>query len=408
MKIAFISQWYDPEVGSAAIPGSIVRALAARGHSVTVVTGFPNYPTGRIYDGYRVRLLQREQRGDTEVLRIPMYPAHGRSGLKRAMFFLSFMLSAATWGAWLSRRADAVVIYSTSSTVGLAGVVLGRVFRMPVTLFVEDLWPDSVMASGMVRGPLGRFAWWSLTKLSKLGYDAADRIAVISPGMRGVLIDRGVSSDKIDVVHNWVDEDVFAPAPSSAPEQTFDVMYAGNLGDVQGLDVAIRGLALLQDRPEIRIRFVGAGVAEESLRALATDLDVAERVVWEGSKPLTDMSAVLASAHVQLVCLRDLPLFKATMPSKTQAILACGLPVVVSAPGDVAALVSRSGAGEAVPPEDAQALADAIRRLAELDPEQLADLGNAGRDFYQSELSARVGAERLESTIMRAVGSEVA
>lgn len=403
MRIAFISQWYDPETGSAAIPGSIVRALSCRGHDVTVVTGYPNYPTGKIYPGYRIRLLRRERCDGTEVLRIPIYPAHGSNPLKRALFFLSFMISGSTWGAWLSRSADAALVYSTSSTVGLAAVVLRRVFRVPVVLYIQDLWPDSVMASGMVKGPVGRVAWGALSWLARLGYEAADRVAVISPGMRDVLVERGVNADKIDLVYNWVDEEMFKPvaAVKGTPE-TFDVMYAGNLGKVQGLDVAVRAMTLLRDRPEIRLRLVGGGVAEEALKGLVTEFGLEGRVLFEGSRPLTQMASILASADLQLVCLKNLPLFRATMPSKTQAVLACALPVLISAPGDVADLVSRSRSGLAVPPEDPEGLARAIRSFADMSPDQRARFGANGRRFYERELSSSVGSERLEASLQAA------
>jgi len=406
MKIGMVTQWYDPETGSAAIPGSVSRALVALGHEVTVVTGFPNYPTGKLYAGYKMRPLAREQRDGVAVRRIPMYPAHGNSGVRRAAFFVSFMASASSIGAALLRRSDAILVYSTSSTVGVAGVVLKRLLRRPVVLLVEDLWPDSVIASGLVGDTGAKIAWRSLAWLSKVGYDAADRLAVISPGLRDVLISRGVEPEKVDLVYNWVDESVFRPEPTTASEVTFDVMYAGNLGDVQGIEVAIQALALLADRPEIRLRLVGGGVAEKGLRQLVNELALGDRVLFEGPKPLSEMAVLMADAHAQLICLKDLPLFRATMPSKTQAILACGRPVVVSAPGDVAALVEASGAGEAVPPEDPKLLADALRRMADRSPEEREGLGRAGRAFYEADLCADVGSRRLvQSLETAALGS---
>ncbi len=221
--------------------------------------------------------------------------------------------------------------------------------------------------------------------------------------MQRILRERGVADEKLDLVYNWVDEEIFRPIAASLPTDTFDVMYAGNLGDVQGLDTAIRAIALLPDRPEICLRLVGGGVAAQSLVDQARDLGVEERVHFEGTRPLNQMAEVLAQAHVQLVCLRDLPMFKATMPSKTQAILACGRPAVVSAPGDVADLVERAGAGLAVPPEDPGALAEAIREMADLDPEELAELGRQGRRFYERELDSKVGVARLEQSLERSM-----
>lgn len=399
MRIGFLTQWYDPEGGSAAIPGAMVRSLQNLGHEVEVVTGFPNYPHGRLYDGYRVRPWRTERMGATRVHRVALYPSHDRSPWRRAANFLSFALSAASLGAWRLRHREVALIYSTPATVGLAGVVLARLWRRPFVLFIQDLWPDTVVATGMVPRRLTKPVESVLDRFTQCVYRSATRIAVISPGMRETLVDRGIPEDRIDLVYNWVDEAVFGPRPRRLDKDRFDVMYAGNIGDVQGLEVAIEALAQLRDLEDVHLRLVGGGVAIPRLEALARSLGVEERVHFEGPKPLAEMPDVMASAAVQLVCLRDLPLFQVTMPSKMQAILACGLPVVVSAPGDVARLAADSGAGMAARPGDPEALADAIRRLRALSPSELQGMGQRGRLFYEQELGSAVGAQRLENSL---------
>jgi glycosyltransferase involved in cell wall biosynthesis len=406
MRIAFISQWFDPEGGSAAIPGSMVRALEARGHQVEVVTGFPNYPTGILQDGYRVRLHQVEQRGRTTVHRVALYPSHDRSAVRRMLNFLSFMTSAATLGAWFARRSKVALVYSTPATVGLAGVVLRTVFRRPFVLYIQDLWPDTLVATGMVPRRYERPATALLTHFCDLVYRRAGRIAVISPGMKHLLAERGVPGDKVVVVYNWVDEDIFRPVPARLDPTAFTVMYAGNLGDVQGLDVLVRAVAGLTDLTDLRVVLVGDGVARESLSRLAHHLGVADRVTFAGPRPIAEMADVMATADIQVVSLQDLPLFHATMPSKVQAILACGRPVVISAPGDSAELVRASGAGLVAAPGDVAALAETIRAAHALRGDRLEAMGRAGRDFYQRELSASVGAARMEAALEAAGGRD--
>jgi glycosyltransferase involved in cell wall biosynthesis len=404
MRIAFISQWFDPEGGSAAIPGSMVRALEARGHQVEVVTGFPNYPTGTLQDGYRIRLHQVEQRGLTTVHRVALYPSHDRSAVRRTLNFLSFMTSAATLGAWLARRSKVALVYSTPATVGLAGVVLQTVFRRPFVLYIQDLWPDTLLATGMIPERYAHPASAVMTRFCELVYRRAGRIAVISPGMKRLLTERGVPEGKVDVIYNWVDEHIFRPVPVRLDPTAFTVMYAGNLGDLQGLDVLIRAIATLTDLIDLKVVLVGDGVARESLSRLAEDLGVADRITFTGPKPVSEMASVMATADVQVVSLRDVPLFHATMPSKVQAILACGRPVVISAPGDAADLVRASGAGLVAAPGEVGALADAIRDAYALRGDQLEAMGRAGRDFYQRELSASVGAARMETALEVARG----
>lgn len=404
MKVAFITQWYDPEVGSAAIPGAIVRALRDRGHDVEVITGFPNYPTGRLYDGYRLRPYLREKMRGVVVHRLPLYPSHDANAFQRILNFLSFMVSATVMAPFLGRRCEVALVYSTPATVGMAGIALRAIVRRPFVLVVQDLWPDTLAATGMLPGRLTRPVEWVLHRFCNQVYRSAARIAVISPGMKTLLMGRGVPERKIDVVYNWVDEELFRPvAAQVATTGPFDVMYAGSIGQVQGLDVAVRALALLRQDEDVRLRLVGTGGAVPELQRLADQLGVADRVSFEGSRPVSEMSEVMASSHVQLVCLKDDPLFHFTMPSKIQSILASGRPVITCAPGDVASLTVASGAGWIVSPGDAQGLADAIRAARALSPHELAELGQAGHTYYQERLSATIGAELLEAALATAL-----
>jgi glycosyltransferase involved in cell wall biosynthesis len=403
MRIAMVTQWFDPEGGSAAIPGSVARALQARGHQVEVVTGFPNYPHGRLYDGYRIRGRMREVVRGVNVTRLPLYPSHDRSPVRRTVNFLSFMLSAATLGAWSVRRCDVALVYSTPATVGLAGVVLRRVLRRPFVLYIQDLWPDTVTATGMVPARFAGAVERVLDPFCRSVYAAAERIAVISPGMKDRLVERGFPADRIDIVYNWVDEDVFRPVEAAGSADRFEVMYAGNLGDVQGLEAALHAVASLPDLPDLHLRLVGDGVARPRLEALADSLGISDRVHFEGVRDVCEMARTLASADVQLVSLSDDPLFHITMPSKIQAILACGQPLITSAPGDASRLTVESGAGFATGAGDAAELAAALRTMLGLSPEQRADLGRRGRDFYEARLSAAVGAGALEQALREAL-----
>lgn len=406
MRIAFVSQWYDPEVGSAAIPGAIVRALIARGHEVEVVTGLPNYPHGKLYEGYRVRPYARTVVRGVTVHRVPLYPSHDSSPIRRMFNFLSFMLSASTIGAVVARRAQVALVYSTPGTVGLVGVVLRRLLRRPFVLYIQDIWPDTLIATGMLPRRLIRPAEWILHRFCNQVYRAAAHIAVISPGMKALLVERGVTESKIDVVYNWVDEDLFRHVEAtSGRRDTFQVMYAGNLGDVQGLDVAVRALAVAEMQ-DVVLRMVGTGVAEQRLRRLAAELGVGDRVWFEGSKSIAEMSAVMASADVQLVCLKDDPLFHLTMPSKIQAILAAGQPLITCAPGDAAELTRTSGAGWAVDAGDVTALAQAFREARDLPRRARVNMGLKGRRYYEERLAASVGSGMLEMALSKAVGGD--
>ncbi len=403
MRITLVSQWFDPEVGSAAIPGSIVRSLSGRGHTVEVVTGFPNYPHGRLYDGYRVRPLAREMVRGVRVHRVALYPSHDRSAARRILNFLSFMVTSSTIGAVIARRSQVTLVYSTPGTVGMVGIVLRRLLGRPFVLYVQDVWPDTVTATGMLPGRLSKPAAWILHRFCNQVYRSAARIAVISPGMKDLLVARGVPAEKVEVIYNWIDEDVFRVVPGERRTDRFEVMYAGNIGEAQGLEVAVEAVAKLGPDSGVVLRLVGDGVAADRLASLASELGVADQVRFEGGRDLALMSETMASAHVQLVCLKDDPLFHITMPSKIQAILACGRPLLACAPGDAGALADRSGAGFAVPPGDPGALADAIAKARDLGEEALEEMGARGRAFYEGHLCASVGSARLERALSAAV-----
>lgn len=410
MRIGMVSQWYEPETGSAAHPTAIARALHARGHDLRVLTGFPSYPLGRVHDGHRMRPRAHEVRDGIRLLRVPDVPSHDSSAVRRAASLGSFAVSATAQVGWL-RDVDVCLVYLTPATVGMAAMTLRRLWGVPYVLYVQDLWPETVTASGFIGGARATatveralHAW-----LRRL-YRGASGVAAIAPTMAQVLAGRGARTAPVSIP-NWVDEQVFAPA-APAPDLDEDlrpdlrwVMYAGSIGDVQGLDSAVRAVRQLDDLPALGLAFVGDGVAAPRLRSLAAELGVADRVTFLGSRPLEDMPGLMAAADAQLVSLRDLPLFRGTIPSKLQATMASGLPVVCAVAGDAADVVREAGCGFVARPEDPDSLAAALRALAATDPAELRAMGARGREAYVRDMGEAVGVTRLEELLAAAVGA---
>ena len=406
MKIGMLSQWYEPEPGAAAHPTAIARALAVRGHELRVLTAFPSYPTGRVHPGYRMRPRLRERRDGIEVIRVPDVPSHDEGALRRALSLGSFAASA-TANAGVLRDADVVLTYLTPATVGLAAWTLERLAGVPYVLYVQDLWPETVTASGFVRGSRStRVIERGLTVLLKGLYARASGVAAISPTMASTIADRGSRVTPVSIP-NWVDEQVFKPSPAAAtgllPAGRDWVMYAGGIGDVQALEHAVRAMSLLPSGSTVGLALVGDGVARPRLERLARDLGLEDRVVFLGNRPLQDMPALMAESAAQLVSLRDLPLFRGTIPSKLQASMACGSPVVCAVAGDAADLVRRSGCGLVVRPESPDELATAFQRVAGLSPEERHAWAAAGRRTYADDLSAATGSARLEAVLVDAI-----
>ncbi|WP_151084278.1 glycosyltransferase family 4 protein [Nocardioides cynanchi] len=403
MRIGMITQWYEPETASAAHSTAVARALAARGHEVKVLTGFPSYPLGRVYDGYTMRPRLHENRDGVQILRVPDAPSHDRSAVRRALSLTSFAASATAQVGWL-RDVDVCLTYLTPATVGLAAMTLRRVWGVPYAVYVQDLWPETITASGFIGNPATAARVERLLNrwLRRL-YAGADGVAAISPTMAETLAARGATVSPVSIP-NWVDERIFAPVARSGRPHLDDrrwVMYAGGLGEVQALDTALRALALVDD-PDLALALVGTGVALPALERLAGDLRLGDRVRFLGRFPMEQMPALMAEADAQLVSLKDLPLFRGTIPSKLQSSMACGLPIVCSVAGDAAALVRRSGCGFTANPEDPGSLAEAFRQLAGTSPEELTAMGSRARSTYVSELGEESGAAVLEELLAAA------
>ncbi len=413
MRVTFLSQWFDPEPG--AIRGlPLARELVQRGLDVNVVTGFPNYPGGHLYPGYRMRPWQREVMSGVPVLRVPLVPSHDRNPFARVANYASFAASAGVLGPLLTRAADVLYVYHPPPTIGAAAAVFRRVHRVPVVYHIADMWPESVIESGMLgNGPAKELAGELLGAYCKWVYSEAEAITVLSPGFKRLLAERGVPESKIHIVYNWADDDAFRPLPRDEElarelgmAEKFNVVYAGNFGAFQGLETLLRAAARVTHLADIQLVMVGTGVEEGRLKGLASELRL-PNVRFIGRRPMSDMPRINALADVLLTHLRDLPFFEATVPSKTQVSLASGRPVIMAVRGDAADVIRRSGAGPVVPPEDDEALARAMADLHAMRHADREALGARGREYYLREMCLAVGATAM-SDLFRDVAARKA
>ena len=406
MRVVVLTQWFPPE--KAALPADIAAGLAAAGHDVTVLTGFPNYPTGRIFEGWRQRPIVDERHAEYRVRRVCLYPSHDRSPVRRAANYLSFMLSSTLFGWSLLRRADVIYVYHPPLTAAI-GPWLSRKLGGPAyVLHVQDLWPESVVQAGLLARRSATVAERVLTKTCDQIYAGASAIVAIAPTMAAMLEERGAPRSGVHVVPNWADETIFEPleqgesSGNAVPDEgAFSVMFAGNMGDLQGLDVAIRAAAEVRDLPGFRLVLVGDGVARESLKMLAVELGVTN-VFFVRPQDQSKMNVVTHAADVQLVCLRDLPFLRGTIPSKLGSVMASGLPVICSVGGDAADVVRSAGAGWPVAPESVEALASAFRQAHATTPAGRQELGRRARDYYQAHMSRASGVGHLADVLIRA------
>lgn len=381
MRVLVLSQYYLPE--PVPKPAELAATLASRGHSVSVITGFPNYPAGRIHAGFRLRLFRREKAGDISIVRTWLYPYHGDSAVGRFTNYVSFMLSSVL-GALLSPPCDIIYVWHPPLTIGLSAWIIGLLKRASFVYDVQDIWPESLMFGGRVTNPL---IIWGMHRLERFIYRRARHLFVVTPGARRNLTSKGISPDKITVMPPWIDESQFVTGSDNARVEfreryhvhnRFVVMYAGNMGVLQGVDTVIRCAALLQDKSEIVFLLVGDGVERNRLRQCSEDLNL-RNVVFIERQSLSSMPAVLAGADILLVHLKASPLSDLVIPGKTMACLAAGRPIIMAANGAAADLAREARAGLIVPPEEPGSMAEAVLSLFQLSASELKALGQNGK-----------------------------
>lgn len=411
MKVGLLTQWFDPETGPAALPGVFAREMMRQGSEVSVLTGYPNYPQGRLYEGYRQRVRSTRSENGVKVTRVPLYASHDSSALGRAINYSSFAASAALLGARSLSSSDAVWVYNSPVTVALPLMTETALGRKPYFLHVQDLWPDSLMNSKMVpQGSLGDFISTRISSVVRAMEKRAAYIGVISPSVRNLIVDRNpdVDPSKILYVPNPTDEALFVPHATEAVERlgypwqgTFSVMYMGSVGEAQGLDTVLDAAKLFSPTDNVRIVIVGDGTAKRRLQERVTTERISS-VVFHDRIPKTLVPSMMASASAQLVSLASDDFLRFTTPSKISSIMASGLPIIGQLAGDGAALIRDAGAGVTVPPGDAIALADAIKQLS-LDQTALTSCGRSALTYYRANLSAQAATEKILTALSSAV-----
>jgi colanic acid biosynthesis glycosyl transferase WcaI len=378
LRILILSIYYDPEpIPKAA---ELARELMRRGHQVTVVTAFPHYPSGSLYPGYTLGLWKRELRDGVPVLRTFIYPYHGTSAALRMVNYVTWMFSTML-AAFLTPKCDVMYVWHPPLTVGVSAWVIGKLKRIPYVYDNQDLWPESALASGLMQP--GRVVDF-LYRLADWVYARAPKILVVSHGAAKHLEARGVPPEKLGVAPHWIETQAFQEGGSRdvrrelGLEDRFVVMFAGNLGMVQGLETIIEAAALVPAERGIEFVMVGDGSDRARLEALAQSLKVTN-VRFVGRHPAEAMPDFLRAADALVVHLRPSEVADHAVPTKVLAYLASGRPIICATGPAAAEVVTAAGAGIVVPPGRPDALADAAVTLAVTPAAERARMGEAGR-----------------------------
>ncbi len=366
MRIGILTQYFPPEMGApqARLYELAVR-LKAKGHSLTIITAMPNYPTGRVFDRYRGRILALEKMDGMKVIRTAIYPSKSTNLLVRLASYMSFVVTSLLIGTWFVGKLDVLLVESPPLFLGLSGLPMSRATRSRLVFMVSDIWPDVAVRMGdMISEKQARL----LEKLEGFIYRRCNCVALTNPGAVEQVRSR-FPEVPCGVISNGVDTQFFRPDLRSEeirgefgikPGQ-FAVGYCGLHGIFQGLDVVVNAARLLRDEPRIRFVLVGDGPTKEKLVADASKFKL-ENVAFFPHQPKSRMPAILASLDVSVIPLAAaLP---GTMPSKVYEALAAGVPALVVSGCEAEQLVRRYDTGRLFRPGNAEELAAGVRELA--------------------------------------------
>ena len=413
LRIGILTQWYDPEPGGGAIPAALAKELLARGHTVQVVTGFPNYPVGRVYPGYRQRPYVDLVEDGVSVRRTALYPSHDSSAVRRVANYASFAGFAATFGLPTLRNQDVLWVYNSPPSIAVPTWLAHAAGKVPNVLHIMDLWPDILFETtfGEAGSPDG-LARRFLDRWCDATYRSASQIAYVTPGIGSRLMKRGVPSDRLTYVPVWADA-VTSLQSRVAPRReyglddaTLVLLYAGAIGGAQGLETAVRAMGVLHREGEaIHLILAGAGTEELKLKALV-QREAIPNVTFLGQVDRPKLAGIMQMADVHLVMLRDSPLARLTMPSKIQTTLAAGKPFIASLAGDALDVAMASGAAIVAEPGNEGSFVSACRQARAMGTHELRRMGLAGNDYYQRVFALAAGVDKIEELLIRAARSK--
>lgn len=395
--ILVISQYFYPEQFRI---NDICIEWEKKGYKVTVITGIPNYPQGEYFEGYGLLKKRKEMYNGIEIIRIPLVP-RGNNSIMLALNYISFVFSGYFWKTFTRIKADYVFIFEVSPmSQALPGVWYAKKRKIPCYLYVQDLWPENFeVLSGIknkqIINMIGRMVDYIYNRCTKIFTTSKSFITAIS--------DRGVPRDKIEYWPQFA-EDFYKPLKKSGiaeipNDDTFNIIFAGNIGTSQGLDILPKVAVLLKEsnlKRRVRFNIVGDGRYKETLEDLVDSNNLLDMFNFIPKQPATKIPEYMAANDAAFICLTDSLLFSMTIPAKLQSYMACGIPIIASAQGETNQIIEEANAGVFSPAGDAQKLADVIIELIGNSNEELNELGKNARIYYERNFNKLVLLNRMD------------
>ena len=386
MRILVVTQYFYPENFKS---NDLAFDLAKRGHEVTVLTGLPNYPKGKIYKNYGIFKKRKEVLNGVKIIRSLVIPRGKGNGLMLALNYFSWAFFASFRAGILAlfHKYDAIIVHETSPiTQGFPALVVKIIQAIPIYFWVLDLWPESLQSAGGINNKwvLGFF-----TSITKLMYNHSEKILISSRGFEESILKQGNYARKLEYFPNWA-EDVFSEKKQviipSLPDG-FIVMFTGNIGEAQDFDHVMQATLLLKEEKEIKFVFIGDGRKKAWVDDFIQSNKLQDTVFTPGHFPIASMPAFLDQANVMLLSLKDDYIFSLTIPAKLQFYMSAGKPIVAMINGEAGSMIEQVHCGLSGPAGDYQALVENIKKLKEKDTIELNQLGRNGHDYYKKHFT---------------------
>ncbi|AZU64489.1 glycosyltransferase family 4 protein [Neobacillus mesonae] len=386
--ILVISQYFYPEQFRI---NDICTEWVKRGYKVTVLTGIPNYPQGKYYEGYGLFNKRKEEYNGIEIIRIPLIP-RGNNSIMLALNYLSFVITGFLWQLFTRIKADYVFIFEVSPmTQALPGVWYAKKSRIPCYLYVQDLWPENVE---IITGISNKNIIGAIGKMVDYIYARCTKIFTTSTSFAESIKKRGIPSEKIEYWPQYA-EDFYRPVektiiPEIPSDDAFNIIFAGNIGNAQGLDILPKTASLLKKRnlnKRIRFNIVGDGRYKDALINQVNSANVIEMFNFIPKQRADRIPEFMAANDAAILCLTESPLFEMTIPAKLQSYLACGVPIIASAGGETSRIIKESNAGVSSPAGDDEELSEIIIELLLKSKQELKRLGLNARLYYDKNFN---------------------
>lgn len=400
VHILVVSQYFYPEQFRI---NDICTEWVKRGYKVTVLTGIPNYPQGKFYDGYGIFKKRSEVWNGIEIIRIPLIP-RGHNSLGLCMNYLSFVVSGFFWKCFTQIKADIVFNYETSPmTQALVGAWFAKRRKIPFYLYVTDLWPDNVE---IITGIHNKLLMSSLNSMVNYIYRKCTKIFTSSKSFISKMTERGVSSQKLEFWPQYAEEFYRPRSKSEAAEikkeipddGVFNIVFAGNIGYAQGLGVLAETAAMLKkENFLVRFNIIGDGRYKNKMLEEIENKNVSEYFNFIKKQPAEKIPLYMAYADAALICLSKSEVFAMTIPAKTQSCMACGVPILVSADGEVGEIIEEAQCGYSSASSDAEGLAENIKKICGSSEKEITEMRKNSRLFYDNNFKKSMLMDKMDA-----------